>query len=68
MESQSFKRAPSKNRFLIRKADGSLRWCMYRSEEEACEIKERWKCRQQRRRLKNAVGDGCVCSALERKI
>ncbi len=54
MENLKLTRGPT-SRFLIRDAHGRLRWCVFRSEEEIAIIKEKWKCRQERYRLKKAI-------------
>lgn len=60
-----------KNRFLIRDANGRLCWCVFRSEEEIAAIKEKWKCRQERLRLKRSIyisSDQTFNESAERKI
>lgn len=56
------------NRFLMRDPKGRVRWCVFRSEDQIAAIHEKWRCRQQQRRLKNAVCVSFKTAVTERKI
>lgn len=56
------------NSFLMRDPKGRVRWCVFRSEDQIAAIHEKWRCRQQQRRLKNAVCVSFKTAVTERKI